>query len=107
MSFLVRLRRSPWLSGTVLLVLAVFVAAPFVHLAGRYGWPAFAGAAALLLLAFGSLERLWQKRSLPRHHRPVDRRRFRVVNGGKTHDKSNGHARDVGGGEDDKPRWVM
>jgi hypothetical protein len=63
------------------------------------------------LLALGALERRWQARPLPRHHRAADRRRFRVFPGGKG--KGNGHAHDVpeqGGdveGPGDKPRWLM
>jgi protein-S-isoprenylcysteine O-methyltransferase Ste14 len=108
MSLLARLRHLPWVAGLLLLVLALVVAAPVVAVAGSHRWPAFAGVAALALLAFGALERLWQRRPLPRRQRSVDRSRFRVVNGGKSKGKSNGHAQDLPGkGDDDKPRWVM
>ena len=64
------------------------------------------GLGAGLILLFGAIERLWQRRPLPRPQRPADRSRFRVVPGGKG--KGNGHAHDRrDDDEGDKPRWVM
>jgi membrane protein implicated in regulation of membrane protease activity len=101
---LARLRRSPWIAGALLLALAAGLAAPVVLWLGAHRWPLAVGLAAALLLAFGSLERLWQRRPLPRPTRAADRRRFRVVPGGK----GNGHADDVQPDDDgDKPRWLM
>ncbi len=71
---------------------------------GPRRWPLLVGLAAGLILLLGGLERLWQRRPLPRRHRAADRTRFRVVPGGK----GNGHAHDAGKDDDgDKPRWVM
>jgi hypothetical protein len=114
MPLLAGLRGRPWLSGAVLLVLAVSLAAPAAWFGGRRGWALSVGIGAALLLLFGAAERLWQSRSLPRRHR-VDRSRFRVVSGGKSEragsGKGNGHSQDHADGSDgpdgDKPRWVM
>ena len=104
MPILSRLRRSPWLGGALLLALAAGSVAPFVYWLGGQRWPLHVGLAAGLLLLFGGVERLWQRRPPPRRARATDRRRFRVVPGGK----GNGHAHDLH--EDDhgdKPRWLM
>jgi hypothetical protein len=99
-----RLRRSPWLGGAVLLALAAGLAAPLAFALGWRRWPLSVGLAAGLLLAFGGLERLWQLRPLPRRHRVADRRRFRVVPGGK----GNGHDHDsTTDDEGEKPGWLM
>jgi hypothetical protein len=101
---LARLRRSPWVAGALLLALAGGLAAPVVLWLGWSRWPLFLGLAAALLLTFGSVERLWQRRPLSPPKRAADRRRFRVVPGGK----GNGHAHDLQTDDDgDKPRWVM
>lgn len=97
-------RRPPWLAGLLLLVLAAALVAPLVAVVGAERWPFLVGLAALVTLAFGGLERLWQGLSLPRRHRVADRRRFRIVPGGK---KGNGHAEDEHDDSGDKPRWVM
>jgi protein-S-isoprenylcysteine O-methyltransferase Ste14 len=97
-------RRAPWLAGALLLAFAVGLVAPVAHSIGWARWPYLVGLAAAILLLFGALERLWQRRPLPRTHRVADRTRFRIVPGGK----GNGHAKDTDkddGG--DKPRWVM
>ncbi len=114
MRWLSRLRRSPWFSGGVLLLLAAAVAAPGVHAFGWRRWPLHVGVVALALLLFGWVERRWNSRPLPKRYRVVDRSRFRVVPGGKDtggKDKGNGHARDLPGDtpkdDGDKPRWVM
>jgi hypothetical protein len=101
--------RSPWVAGALLLALGAGLAAPLVYWLGPRAWPLAVGALVLLLLLFGALERLWQRRVLPGPPRP-GRGRFRVLTGGKG--KGNGHAgdgeKDDGpDGEDDKPRWVM
>ena len=103
MSLLARLRRAPWLGGAVLLALAVGLTAPVAYALGVRRWPLLVGLAAVLLLLFGAVERLWQRRPLPRPQRAAGRLRFRVVPGGK------GNGRDPDAGDDDgeKPRWVM
>ena len=104
MPTLTRLRRAPWLAGALLLALAAGLVAPLAYTLGWSRWPLLAGLGAGLILLFGGLERLWQRRPLPRPHREADRTRFRVLPGGK----GNGHAKDStkdDGG--DKPRWVM
>jgi hypothetical protein len=96
--------RAPWLGGAVLLALAAALVAPLVLLLGSRRWPLYVGLGAGLLLLFGTLERLWQRRPLPRPKRAAGRSRFRVVPGGK----GNGHAHDHPSDDDgDKPRWVM
>jgi hypothetical protein len=67
----------------LLLVLAAGLVAPLAFWLGSRRWPLYVGLAAALLLAFGALERLWQRRALSRPTRVADRRRFRVVPGGK------------------------
>jgi len=104
MPTLSRLRRAPWLGGAVLLALAAGLVAPLALALGLRGWPLYAGLGAGLILLFGAIERLWQRRPLPRPKRPADRSRFRLVPGGK----GNGHADDQPkDDEDDKPRWLM
>ena len=99
-----RLRRAPWLGGALLLALAAGLVAPLAYSLGWRRWPLLVGLGAGLILLFGGLERLWQRRPLPRPHRVADRSRFRVVPGGK----GNGHAHDAKKDDDgDKPRWVM
>jgi hypothetical protein len=108
-----RLRRSPWLAGALLLVLAAAFAAPVAWLIGARHWSLYAGLLAIVLLLFGAAERLWQsvpsfwRRHSARRKLAADRRRLRVVPGGKG--KGNGHARDAGEGhaDEDGPRWVM
>jgi hypothetical protein len=98
--------RSPWVAGALLLALGAGLAAPLLYWLGPRAWPLALGALAILLLVFGALERLWQRRALPSPPRP-SRGRFRVLTGGKG--KGNGHADDPekDGSDDDKPRWVM
>ena len=104
MPTLTRLRRAPWLGGALRLALAGGLVAPLAFALGLRGWPFYAGLGAGLLLLFGAIERLWQRRPLPRPKRTVDRSRFRVVPGGK----GNGHAHDQPRDDDgDKPRWLM
>jgi hypothetical protein len=104
MTLLSRLRRAPWLGGAVLLALAVGLTAPVAYALGVRRWPLLLGLAAAFLLLFGGLERLWQRRPLPRRRRAAGRFRFRVVPGGK----GNGRDHDTTGDDDgEKPRWVM
>ena len=86
------LHRPPWLAGLLLLALAAAFVAPLVSVVGTARWPYLVGLVALLLVAFGAVERLWQQRSLPRPQRPAKRRRFRILRGGK---QGNGHAEDA------------
>jgi len=101
MPTLSRPRSAPWLAGALLLALAAGLVGPLAYTLGWSRWPLLAGLGAGLILLFGVLERLWQRRPLPRPHRAADRSRFRVVPGGK----GNGHDSTKDGG--DKPRWVM
>jgi hypothetical protein len=107
---LVRLRRSPWLAGVLLLVLAASLVAPAACLIGPRHWALSAGLLAIVLLLFGAVERLWQRRSSGRT-RAAERSRFRVVPAGKGKGKGNGHARDAAEGhtddDGDGPSWVM
>jgi len=104
MPSLARLRRAPWLTGALLLLLTASLTAPVALFLGLRRWPLWVGLAAVLLLVLGGLERLWQRRALPRRHRVADRHRLRVVPGGK----GNGHDRDSKKDDDgEKPRWVM
>jgi hypothetical protein len=103
MPLLSRLRRSPWLSGAVLLALAAGLVAPVAYALGLRRWPLLAGLAAVLLLLFGGVERLWQRRPLSRPKRTANRLRFRVVPGGK----GNGRDHDSSDDSGDTPRWVM
>jgi hypothetical protein len=107
MTPLTRLRRTPWLSGALLLVLAGALVAPAVYFFGVRRWPLYVGLAAALILVFGAFENAWRSRPLPGRRRASLRGRFRLVPGGKG--KGNGHAQDLPGPpeDDDKPRWVM
>ncbi len=111
MRLLQRLRRTPCLSGLLLLVLALAVVAPAVYAFGWRRWPIHAGLLAVAVLLFGWIERRWHSRPLPRRFRALDRSRFRVVPGGKGKGKGNGQAHDAQGDspddDGDKPRWVM
>jgi hypothetical protein len=102
MPALSRMRRAPWLGGALLLALAAGLLAPVAYALVSSRWALLAGLGLGLILLFGALERLWQRRPLPRPHRAADRARLRVLPGGK----GNGHdsIKDDGG---DKPRWVM
>ena len=104
MPTLSRLRRAPWLGGAVLLALAAGIVAPLAYTLGWSRWPLLAGLGAGLILLFGGLERLWQRRPLPRPKRAADRTRFRVLPGGKGNGHAHDSTKDDGG---DKPRWMM
>jgi hypothetical protein len=104
MALLSARRRAPWLGGAVLLALAAGLTAPVAYALGLRRWPLLVGLAAGLLLLFGGIERLWQRRPLSRPHGATRRHRFRVVPGGK----GNGRDHDLTTDDDgDEPRWVM
>jgi fatty acid desaturase len=103
MPVLSRLRRAPWLSGVLVLALAVGLTAPAAYALGVRRWPLVVGLAAVLLLLLGGVERIWQRRPLPRRKRAANRLRFRVVPGGK----GNGRDHDTTDDDGEKPRWVM
>jgi len=103
MPTLSRLRRAPWLGGALLLALAAGLLGSLAYGLGWSRWPLLAGLGAGLILLFGGLERLWQRRPLPRPRRASGRSRFRVLPGGK----GNGHAHDSTKDGGDKPKWVM
>jgi hypothetical protein len=104
MPTLSRLRRAPWLGGALLLALAAGIVAPLAYALGSRRWPLLAGLGAGLILLFGGLERLWQRRPLPRPKRAAGRSRFRVLPGGKGNGHAHDSTKDDGG---DKPRWMM
>ena len=98
-------RRSPWIAGALLLTL---VGLPLLAAAARLGlrhWPFLVGAAALLLLLAGWLERLWQSRPLPRR-RPgtAARRRLHVLRGGRSGGQPTGSGTDD---DSEEPKWLM
>ncbi len=107
------LRRSPWLAGALLLLLAAGLVAPAAWLIGSRSWVLYAGLVAVVLLLFGALERLWQSvvglwlQRSARRKLAAERSRFRVVPGGKVERKGNGHSQDADDRQDDGPRWVM
>ncbi len=105
MSPLAKLRRAPWISGAVILALAAGLTAPVAYALGARRWALVVGLAAVLLLLFGGLERLWQRRPLPRQHRAATRLRFRVVPGGKGNGRP--HDNDTTDDDGEKPRWLM
>jgi hypothetical protein len=91
------------------LLLAV-VGLPLLGVALRAGlryWPFFVGAAAILLLLAGSLERWWQSRPVVRpRSRPGVRSRFRVLEGGRRRPDPS-ELENLDDEKDDKPRWLM
>jgi hypothetical protein len=97
-----RLRRAPWLSGALVLVLAVGMLGPVIYAFGPRRWPLYVGMLAVLLLTFGAVERLWRRRAVRRP--PKSRKNLRIVPGGK----GNGHTYDLEGDDTtDKQRWLM
>jgi hypothetical protein len=100
-------RRAPWVAGALLLAL---VGLPLLGAALRVGlryWPFLVGAAAILLLAAGSLERWWKSRPVARSPSRSARRRFRMVEGGRREPgpRELDHLDDDD--KDDEPRWLM
>jgi protein-S-isoprenylcysteine O-methyltransferase Ste14 len=99
-------RRAPWVAGALLLVL---VGVPLLAAGARLGlhhWPFLLGAAAILLLLAGWLERLWQARALPhRRARSEARRRFRILRGGKSEGEP--QELDADDGDPKEPKWLM
>jgi protein-S-isoprenylcysteine O-methyltransferase Ste14 len=99
-------RRAPWVAGALLLAL---VGVPLLAAGARFGlrnWPFLLGAAAMLLLLAGWLERLWQARALPRQRaRSEAQRRFRILRGGK----ATGSPPELDEDESDpeEPKWLM
>ncbi len=105
MAFLTSLRRrAPWVAGAVLLAL---LGLPLLIAGMRFGlryWPFLVGAAAILVLLAGWLERLWQTRSLERpKSRAAGRSRFRVLPGGRAESPPSEEDDD----DTDEPRWLM
>ena len=97
-------RRAPWVAGAVLLSL---LGLPLLVAGVRFGlryWPFLVGAAAILVLLAGWLERLWQTRPLERpRSRSAARSRFRVLPGGRAEDPPP----ELDDDDTDKPRWLM
>ncbi len=105
MAFLTSLRRrAPWVAGAVLLAL---LGLPLLVAGMRFGlryWPFLVGAAAILLLLAGWLERLWQTRPLERpRSSAAGRSRFRVLPGGRAESPPSEEDDD----DTDEPRWLM
>ncbi len=102
MTTLEKLRRAPWLSGALLLVLAGGMVAPLgLRLGGRY-WALYAGLGASLLLLFGWMERIWKGRGAPRP--PRARGKLRMLPGGRGNGKDIDLAKDE---TTDGQRWLM
>jgi hypothetical protein len=96
------LRRSPWLSGAIVLLLVAGMIAPLgLRLGSRY-WAYYVGLAAFLLLAFGWMERLWKAAHAPRA--PRARGKLRIVQGGRGNGKDIDLAKDE---TTDGQRWLM
>ena len=97
-------RRAPWISGALLLAL---IGLPVLVGGARFGvrhWPFILGAAAILLLLAGWLERLWQSRALPRLRSSDARKRLRVLRGGL----EKGRPPKLDGDDDtEEPKWLM
>ena len=108
MALLTSLRlRAPWVVGAVLLA---FLGVPLVGLGMRFGlreyWAFYVGAAALLILLAGWVERVWQSRPLERpksRSASAKQSRFRVLPGGR----AEGRSRRPDDDDPDKPRWLM
>ncbi len=101
------LRRSPWLAGALLLLLAAALVAPVAVVFGLRHWSLYAGLLAILVLCFGVVERLWQTRAWM-GSRLFARRHLRLVPDGKR--KGNGgdaDAKDPEALDSDEPRWLM
>lgn len=97
-----RLRRAPWLSGALLLLLSAGLVGPAAWAVGLRGWPFYVGLLAALLLFLGALERLWLRRAAVKPRKA--RRRFRVVPGRK----GNGESHDLAADDStNKQRWLM
>ncbi len=98
-------RRAPWVAGAVLLAL---LGLPLLVAGMRFGlryWPFLVGAAAILLLLAGWLERLWQTRPLERpRSRVAGRSGFRVLPGGRAESPPSELDDDD---DTDEPRWLM
>ena len=78
--------RRSWLPGGALLVAAVFVAGlcGFALRAGfglQVSWPWYVGFTAVVILALGSVERIWMRRVAPPP--PRSRGKLKVIQGGK------------------------
>ena len=104
MSALGNLRRSPWIAGLLLLALATGLVAPLAYRWGARYWAFYVGLAAVMLLAFGAIERAWKTPRPPRP--PRNRSKLRVLPGGR----GNGHDKDFDLEKDDstdKQRWLM
>ena len=72
--------RRSWLPGGALLVAAV-AAAGLCGFALHVSWPWYVGFAAVAILALGSAERIWMRRSAPAP--PRSRGKLKVIQGGK------------------------
>ena len=101
MSALQKLRHAPWLSAALVLLLVAGIVAPlFLHLGSRY-W-AYGAGLALVILAFGRLERMLKALARPRPSRT--RGKLRGVRGGR------GRGKDFDLADDettDGQRWLM
>jgi hypothetical protein len=95
-----RLRRAPWISGALVLALALGMLGPAIYVFGLRRWPFSVGLLAVLLLTFGAVER--RRRAVRRP--PRSRKSLRIVPRGK----GNGQTYDLEGDDTtDKQRWLM
>lgn len=93
-----KLRQSTWLSGALLLALAVGIAAPVGALLGFRSWPFYVGLVVGAVLVMGWLERLWARR--PVDTRARARSKLKVLPGGRGFELHEDEP-------SDKPRWLM
>jgi hypothetical protein len=102
MSALDKLRRAPWLSGALLLVLAGGMVAPLALWLGARHWAVYLGLGAALLLLFGWMERIGKGLGAPRP--PRARGKLRILPGGRGNGKDIDLAKDE---TTDGQRWLM
>jgi hypothetical protein len=102
MSLLQRIRRAPWLSGAIVLLLIAAILSPLGSRLGSRYWAYGAGLAAFLLLARAGIDRMLKAASSPRP--PRARGKLRGLPGRR----GRGHDFDLANDDTtDGQRWLM